>query len=472
MSKPSQSSPAPTPARYRLSLSNKLAWGSGGYTVDMVNIIWALALPIYSIALGVPATWIGIGLALPRIWDALTDPVMGNISDNTRSRLGRRRPYILIGAGMIAVTFFLIWTPPTGLGNPWLFAYFIGTCILFYTSYTIWSIPWQAMGLELTPNYHERTALQAYREFFARGAGLLLPWAYWLSFQLGETEVQGVRIVGLMVGLTMAASGVLSGIFCKERFQTHSQEKIRFWESIKLAGKNRAFIRICAVVALFTGGILAVIPMQQYVNIFHVFGYLEGVTDQREAGSRMSGMAGTTGAVVAMLSVPLINWLSRRLGKRKALLVGMGIVIVGQLSQWFTYRPDAPYLQLLSQIMIFPGISFIWIIVPSMLADLCDIDEVETGRRREGIYSAVYQWTLKLGVSVALMISGFLIDGAGITPASNIQPEGAVTNIRLMFCIIPAVFVSLAAWIILRYPITEERVHEAKAILEVREGHE
>ena len=155
--------------------AQKAAWGLGGLTNDMVNALWVLAMPIFSVGLGVKAVWIGVALALPRIWDAISDPLMGHISDNTRSRFGRRRPYIFVGAIGLGLSFALLWLPSRDWSEPVLLAWFIGMSLLFFTFLTIWSIPWNALGLELTPDVKERNGVQAARSWFATGAAFIIP---------------------------------------------------------------------------------------------------------------------------------------------------------------------------------------------------------------------------------------------------------------------------------------------------------
>ncbi len=446
--------PATTLPRFQ-----KIAWGAGGLTNDLINTIGVLAIPIYAIAMGVNPAWIGLALAIPRIWDAFTDPIMGHLSDNFRSRWGRRRPLIFLGAILLGVTFPLLWIPSPAWSSAVKTAWFLVMLIGFYTAFTIWSVPWNALGFELTPDYNERTRVQAWRAAIATLAGWIVPWAYKLCFIFNKNEVIGARTVGLLIGLILTATGILSAIFCKEQAKAQEQEKIKLIPAFACTLKNKPFQLICASVALFIAGVFLVQPMALYVNIYHVF------DGSREGASTMSGMGGMSGAIMALLAVPVISFIATRRGKKKTLILGMSIAAVGYLSQALTYTPDNPYLEIISFCTIAPGVAFIWIILPAMLADVCDVDELETGLRREGMYGAVYGWLLKIGVTIGLSLSGFILTIAGIVPTADLQTPESIRTLRILFSLVPFAFTLTAALLMVRYPLTETRVNQLKQTL-------
>lgn len=152
----------------------KIAWGTGTIADTlMANGINGLALPIYSIALGVSPGLTGLAVGIPRAWDATTDPLMGNISDNTCCKFGRRRPYIALGAILGEILFAILWMPPAMLGKTGLFIYFLLVAIHFFAAYTIYVVPQSALGFELSIDYNERTRVMAYRAFFGGGGALI-----------------------------------------------------------------------------------------------------------------------------------------------------------------------------------------------------------------------------------------------------------------------------------------------------------
>ena len=441
----------------------KLAWGMGGMTNDLVNVISVLAIPIYSIALGVNPALIGIALTIPRLWDAFSDPIMGHISDNFRSRWGRRRPLILIGAILLCVTFPLLWTPNPEWGPNGLFAYFLVMLIGYYTAFTIWSVPWNALGFELTPDYNERTRVQAWRAAFATGAGLFISWTYKLCFVFNENEVIGARYVGVLIGIVLLVTGMASAFFCKERIETQKQRKIKLIPAFTTTLKNRPFLMVCGSIALFIVGVFLVQPMAIYVNIYYVF---QGSETARNAAATVTGLGGMLGAILGLLMIPLISWMATHWGKKKTLLLGMSLTAISFLSQIWTFMPGHPYMQLVSFCLKSPSIAFIWLVLPSMVADVCDVDELDTGLRREGMYGAVYGWILKIGVSLGLLLSGFVLTMAGIEPAAEVQSPEAIRNLRMLFSLVPFLFLLGAMFLMARYPLTEQRMDELKEKIE------
>lgn len=153
----------------KLSFKEKFSVGTGGLTVSLGNqSVRTTGQGVLNMILGINAFWVGIVLAIPLLWDAITDPIMGNFSDNFRSKYGRRRPFIFIGAILMGLTFASIWMIPMGWSDTGKLVWFLVTSLLFYTAYTIFSVPFIALTYEMTPDYEERTAVQGFVTFWNR----------------------------------------------------------------------------------------------------------------------------------------------------------------------------------------------------------------------------------------------------------------------------------------------------------------
>ena len=448
----------------KLPRSKKSAWAIGSIAdVYMANALNYLAFPIYNMGLGVDPRMLGWALGLPRIWDAISDPLMGNFSDNTRTRFGRRRPYILIGAILCGIMFALIWSPPTGWSPTAIGWYFMALVFIYYTAYTIFVVPWGAMGLELTTDYNERTRVQAYRTFFQGVGAFGLSAMWWLALKWGGgNDVVGVRYVGLAFAALILVCGVLPAIFCRENL-AHDQDKIKFWPAIKATFSNTVFLLLIAVTVCVFLGIFMVNSFALYINTYYVFdGDKEGV-----AFLQMIAGFAFQGAGVGL--IPVISYIATRVGKKATLIGGLLMVVVAYGTSWWCYTPDNPWLQLITLALAAPGLACMWMIASSMVADICDMDELKTGRRREGMYGASYSWACKAGISLTMVLGGYMLSWSGFDAKVEVQPEAVITNMRLLYMFVPMGFIALAAGLLIFYPLSEERVLEIQKQLHPEE---
>jgi GPH family glycoside/pentoside/hexuronide:cation symporter len=445
----------------------KVSFGIGGMCNDfMGNVILVLAMPIFNVGLGLDVRLVGIALSIPKFWDAITDPVMGNISDNTRSRFGRRKPYMLVGSFFGGLLFALMWMASPAWSQTMLFVWLTGMAILFYTAYTVFIVPCNGLASELTMDVDERTRVMAYRAFFASTAGLITPWAYKLCFHkpFGETEVEAVKWVGAIFGLLIIMTGAIPAIFCKENPAGKQQDKIKIFKAIKETVKNRPFLLIIGMVFFLMTGIYLIQPLQLYIGIYYLF------DGDRAATAQLGGIAGTTFALAAIVAIPAVTWLSTRFGKRHTLLAALVILIISSLLSWICYTPKNPYLSLICMAMMSPGMTCVWILIGSMLADVCDYDELNTGLRREGMYGAMFSWFLKLAIAAVFALSGFLVNRVGIDPQLEVQSAQSITNMRLVFALSPPVFYVIAFACTWFYPLSEQRMQDVRAELNARKA--
>jgi GPH family glycoside/pentoside/hexuronide:cation symporter len=432
---------------YTASRRQKASWATGAFAdVFMANAFSYLAMPIYNIALKVDATTVGWAMGLPRVWDAIADVIVGFKSDNTRTRWGRRRPFIFVGGILCGLLFALAWMPPAQASTTVIGAYFFAISILFYTAYAIFTVPWGALGLELTDDTHERTNVQAWKNIFQAIGGVGLGTMWWLALRLGDNEVEGVRYVGVIFGLLIAACAIVPAVLCRERVQTNAHAPLSLVQAARATFTNRAFLCIIGFTLLVIMGLFMVHSLALYINIYHVFG------GNKEEVSTLNMIAGGAFQLTGLAFTPLVAYAAKRLGKKSALLLGLVLVCVGFASSWWTYTPDSPYLQILSLSLISPGLACLWIIGPSMLADTCDTDAQSTGLRREGMFNASYVWSIKAGISLTLILSGYLLKWSGFDPALDQQPESILHVLRLCYAMIPVVCVAGAIACVIAYP--------------------
>lgn len=462
----------------RVPFPQKLAYGAAG-AVDIwsVWILVSIAYPLFNMELGLAPTKVALILMGLRLWDGIIDPIMGWISDNTRSRWGRRRPYMLVGAICAGLTFPLIWWFPTDLTHWQIVGWVIGFGILFYSCFTVWAMPYQSLLMEMTPDYNERTRVAAVRGIVQSVASLLVGFSWWLAlrpvFANPETGLastaNGMRYISLYVAVGIMVLGILPAFFVKERYYesaiSRSQKPVNLRESLRETLSNRPFRILCTFTLLFTLGTSIFDSYGRYVSTYYV---LEGDW-QRSSVFTIYGTLIYTACSLAF--IPLFRWVSEQIGKKKALFIATVLVLFSAASTWFTNRPDLPYLMLTNTIFIGAGYAGLWLMIPSMQADVIDSDELATGERREGSFAAIFSWVLKLSFCVGFLISGPLLELTGFDATlDGAQPGEVLFNMRLGYVAIPVTALILAVFLLRAFPITPEVAASIRRKLEERRG--
>lgn len=454
----------------KVPVGKRAAWGLGGIADNFImNAFMALAMPIYNIGMGLSPILVGWALFFPRLVDAITDPLMGNISDNTHTRWGRRRPYIVIGAIISAVLLPLLWLPPFS-SETMNIIYIALMGSVYLVAYTVFVVPYTALGFELTNDYDERTRVLAWRMYLGLLAGMCVPWFYKLclleNMWWGDNEVKGAVYVSLVVGVVILATGLAPALLGREKVAIKYQERIGFWDAIIFTFKNRPFrimmsSYLVIITSMFTCGILGL-----YINIYYV------CQGDKEFAATIGGYTGSMMAVLSYVSIFIATWVSVRLGKRHAMMLGLLIAIVGTLSLWVTLTPRNPYLQFVSFFILGLGFQGCWLMIDSMTADVCDEDELVTGRRREGLYSAVKGFAMKLSMSLAAVLQGALLTLSGfdvkVAELTGTVSDEVITRLMIMFIFLQAAVLVIALVIFYYYPITREKAEETRRLLDER----
>ncbi|MEZ4472831.1 MAG: MFS transporter [bacterium] len=459
-----------------------LAYGIGAFVNNTLAAAIGGMLIVLNLGLGMNPALVGLVGSLPRFSDALTDPLMGYISDHTRSRWGRRRPYIFVGAILSGLLFIGLWWLPTGQSEGFYFWWFLVGSILFYLAYTVFATPWVAMGYELTPDYHERTRLMGVQNFIGQLAYIVSPWFLWFMTQKAwfTDQVEGARWLAVIIGIVVICLGILPALFLWERFAGPAEAPApeagapttTFGESVKDFGRglkatlsSGPFLKLAAATFLVFNGFILISSFQYYVIIYYVFG------GNQEAGAEWAGYSGTVGAISTFIVIMIVTWLGTRIGKRHAFFVAIGLSMVGYALKWFCYDPDLPWLLLVPAPLMAFGLGGLFTLMGSMIADVVDVDELSTHERREGMYGSIFWWVVKLGMAAALAGGGFLLNATGFDVEAGGQQTGqTILLMRLCDAFIPVLASALALWAVYAYPITEQTAARVRAELEARRG--
>src|SRR5208283_2488277 len=426
----------------RIQFSQLAAYGAGGIIpIALFNIAGILVGLMGNISLGLSAFWLGVILIIPRLWDALSDPVIGHLSDNTRTRWGRRRPFLLIGGILVAVFFVVLWWIPKGdRVQVWFptetgfqafqLVYILFSLLLFFTACNIFEIPHGALGMEMTTDYHERTRLFSAKSFVGNLFAMSTPWLFALAnlklFKGTGNEADGMRYVSILIAALIIPLSFWWTFQLREPgfVQAARHEKTPFWQDMKRTARNRNFVRLTLTIFTLAMGFNFVQLLGSYIPIFYDFG------GNKIAGAYLLGINGTIWAITGLLAVFPLIWISPKLGKRNTLTISILLMCLAQLSKIVCYNPDYPYLLIIPTVLLSIGMLFFFTLGSSMVGDICDEDELKTGYRAEGSYYSIFWWFIKMGTAFASLVAGALIVLTAFDEIQVTQVDSISGNIR------------------------------------------
>jgi len=454
----------------RIPLVQKVTYSIGA----LVNQLQAAAISamvlVLNLGLGMNPALVGIVGTVPRLLDAFTDPLIGYTSDNARTRYGRRRPFMLFGALVAGLAFALLFQLYKTHSEMYNFWYFLILQCFFVVAFAFFAIPFIALGFEMTPDYHERTRLQGAANSIGQIAWLISPWLFKFMYTTKDL-MHGVRTLAIIFGVIIAIGGLLPVFFNKEYFKSLPRPEKKsvlkdFFGGCMIAFKNRAFIKLTVITFLVFNGFMLASAFTSYVIFFYDFAGDYG------KGGTLLGWFGTASALSSfLLVIPLITWIATKIGKRNTFLITIPLSIVGYALKWIGYNTVHPYLLLIAAPFISFGLGSVFTIISSMLADVCDLDELETGTRREGIFGAIYWWVIKLGQALASLISGILLNLTGFNIALGAhQSPQTLFYMRICDVGIPIVSSIVAIYILTTFEVTEDKAYEIRQELEKRRG--
>ncbi len=457
----------------------KVAFGSGHLANQLFPASLGVFMIILVLALKMDPFLAGLLAALPRLLDALTDPIMGYISDNTRSKWGRRKPYIFLGSVITGVSFMVMWQLYPENGQTYNFFFFLGLSVIFYFGYTIFATPLIGLGYEMSPDYNERTRLMAVSQWMGQIAWMIAPWFWVIIYNqsLYDTAPEGARNLSIWVGGLCMVLGMMPAFFTKELVLPDLKGKSKltmkdmaantkeFVLGIKQTISSKPFLRLCGSTFLVFNGFQTIAQFAFFIIIFYLFN-----GDTTAAGQWPAWFGTVSALATAFLVIPIITWISQKIGKKNAFIWATLISMVGYALKWWAFDPANPFLMFLPIPLISFGIGGLFTLMMSMTADVCDIDELNNGTRREGTFGAVYWWMIKLGTAVALLTSGAVLNLVGFDKNATIQTVDTLTNLRIADIVIPVVTGLFAIVIMWKYDVTEQKAHEIREALIARRG--
>jgi GPH family glycoside/pentoside/hexuronide:cation symporter len=462
-----------TSVTYKVPFSHKVAFGIGMLANQMFPASLGIFMVVLVQNLGFPGWMWGVVYFLPRVLDAVTDPIMGFVSDNTKSKWGRRRQYVIIGGIVMALSFAIMWQLYGANSVTYNFTYFLLLSFAFYIGLTIFSVPYVAIGYEMSDDFHERTQIMAIAQWIGQWAWVIAPW-FWVIMYDPEwfpNAESATRELAVWVAIIFGFCALVPGLFIPSKSTLGEDYSPLTFSAIGSSFKKiirgfveafslKPFRQLCISTFLIYNAFMTISGFTFFIVVWYLF------KGDAAAAGYWTPLFGSAGAVVTtFMVIPVVAKMSKVMGKKKAFLISQAISIVGYASLWFLFVPGKPWMFLFALPFHSFGIGSLFTLMMSMTADVIDLDELNYGVRREGIFGAIYWYMVKFGFAIAGGLSGIILTVVGFDGNLAVQPEGAITGLRLFFSGLPILGTLTAIYVMWNYDVTEERSHEIQAEL-------
>jgi GPH family glycoside/pentoside/hexuronide:cation symporter len=471
------SSPDVTPQETplgKIDLKTKLAYGAGDLGPAVTTgVATFFLLVFFTNVAGIPIGLASSILAIGKVWDAINDPIVGVLSDRTKSRWGRRLPWLFYGAVPFGIFSFLQWIIPQfsteRTTQMWaLFWYYVVIGVISQVFFTVVNLPYTAMTPELTQDYNERTSLNSFRFGFSIGGSIFsLILATVIFSQIADREQQY-----LLLAAICSAIATLSLLWCvwgtrdrimayeAKRNATEEPPSIPIGKQLKIVFSNKPFLYVIGVY------FFSWLAVQVTGSIIPYFVVNRMELRDSDVPTVLIGVQGT-----ALLMLFIWSYLSKKIGKKIVYFIGISLWILADIGL-FTLKPGQLGLMYFLAVLAGVGVSTAYLIPWSMIPDVIELDELKTGQRREGIFYSFMVFLQKFGLVFGLLLIGIALQAAGFQEAAAGQPlpkqsESAVFAIRLATSILPAFSLICSLVLAYFYPITRE-VH-AEILLKLKE---
>ncbi len=453
----------------KVPFSQKIAFGLGMLANQLFPAMLGIFMVILIDKLGFPGWMVSVIYFVPKLFDAITDPIMGFITDNTKSKWGRRRQYVIIGGILTGVSFAFMWQLYATNSINFNFFYFLFVSLAFYLGITIFSVPFVAMGYEMSDDFHERTSIMATSQLIGQLAWVFAPWLWVIMYDVSffPSAEEATRTLAVYGALVCTILAVIPGIFIKSKSTVNEN-----YEPLTIANASRSFDLI---IQGFKEA-LVIVPFRKLCIatffIFNAFNTTAGFSFFIIKYYLFNGtgegiwptLFGCVGALfTTVLIIPIVAQMSKVMGKRKAFIWSQSLSIIGYVSLLFLFVPGKPYLFLFALPFISFGIGSLFTLMMSMTSDVIDIDELNTGKRREGIFGAIYWWMVKFGLAIAGLLSGLILTVIDFNSGAPTQTYETMFNLRLFFSAVPLIGTLIAIWVMTDYDVDEEKVAENRA---------
>jgi GPH family glycoside/pentoside/hexuronide:cation symporter len=449
----------------KVPVRQKLCYGFGGLSDFFIqNTIQALAIPIFAVGMGLDPLILGFVLAGTKIVSAIADPLVGILSDRTRTRWGRRKPFLIAAAVITGVLLPFIFRVPDG-GSTVQFGYIAATLSFYFLTHSFFAVPYMALGYELTDDYDERTNIFAWKSYIGMAGIFASIWAYWFTLRpVFGNEMNGAQVLGAIVGVIVIIGSILVTRGTREIGERHAikKAKIPVTAALKTTITNRSFLMIQGAVLVVALGLGIDATIGMYLHVHYT------CDGSKELASVIGGVGGTISTAVIFVALGFATWLSKHLGKRHAALAGLGVMLLGACAIPWAMSPVFPWLIVIVWVLNTFGSQMSNLLYGSMMADVCDEDELKTGERREGSYAAAGSFLNKSMQVIVLALSGAMPRLSGYVDTSEPPSIEQLERMKVWLYSTDIVGVLLALALLWFYPLTRERCRQIRAKLSER----
>ena len=441
------------PQQRELKLVNKLGFGFGDAGQGIVaNLLGWFFNAFLLDVVGMRPALVGLIFGLSLIWDGITDPLVGVLSDRTQSRWGSKRPWLLFGAIPFGLAYILAWVVPD-VSATGQFLYYLLISLLLKTAFTSVSVPYTALTPALTPDYDERTQLNFFRFGFSLLGGLIAVLAHSRLVALAPNPALGHLLSATVWAIVIIGSTWVAFLFTFERpiakSKDDDEEQLSFVDELKLIWANKPYLMVTGIYLLSWLSL-------QFIQINLLLYMRYWVRNETQFPFLVLMLQVTT---IVFLGV--WAWVSGRIGKRHTYIIGVVLWLGAQIGL-FLAQPGQ--ISLLYVLAFFggTGVAVAFLIPWSMIPDVIEYGEDKFGTRREGIFYGGFIFLQKFGLASVIFFSNSMLDWAGYTNpditalATATQPDSVLLLLRLFVSLVPGVLLVLSIPLVLKYPITKE----------------
>jgi len=386
---------------------------------------------------------------------------------------------VFIGAIVMGISFIIMWQLYRENGVTFNFIFFLLMSFIFYFGLSVFSVPYVAMGYEMSDDFHERTNIMAISQWIGQWAWVIAPW-FWVIMYDPEwypNPDTATRTLAIWVGISCMILAMMPAIFIKSKSTKNDQslkpltvktigESLKqIFSSFKEAFKIKAFRKLCIATFLIFNAFNTVASFTFFIIVYRLF---NGNTEAAGIWPTLFGSIGALGTT--FIVIPIVARMSKKMGKKNAFLASQSISILGYLLFWFLFIPGKPYMFLFALPLFSFGIGSLFTLMMSMTADVCDMDELSSGKRREGIFGAIYWWMVKFGFAIAGLLTGVIMAAVGFDSGAATQTESAVTGLRLAFSGLPILGTLISIWVMWDYDLSEEKARQITEELKRKKG--